>query len=82
MYPRRIGISLGYVGALHDGLGEFSLQIGQRIAAVAPAWRESYGISIDFHLREKFVGLFGADVGYLPINRWQPMPPNGNTAKG
>lgn len=77
---RRIGISLGNIGALHDGLGEFSSQLGQRLAAAAPRWREEDGISMDFHLREKFVGLFGADVGYLPVSRWhrlhhvQPVP--------
>lgn len=70
---RRIGISLGNIGALHDGLGEFSLQIGQRIAAVAPAWREQHGIQIDFHLREKLDGLFGREVGYLHVNRWQRL---------
>ncbi len=68
---RRIGISLGNIGALHDGLGEFSLQIGTRIAAQAPVWRAQYGISFDFHLRDKLTGLFGNDVGYLPVNRWQ-----------
>ena len=70
---RRIGISLGNIGALHDGLGEFSLQIGQRIAAVAPAWREHHGIQIDFHLRERLAGLFGPAVGYLHVNRWQRL---------
>lgn len=73
MNERRVGISLGNIGALHDGLGEFSLQIGQRIAAVAPAWREQHGIHIDFHLREKLDGLFGRDVGYLHVNRWQRL---------
>jgi glycosyltransferase involved in cell wall biosynthesis len=68
---RRILISLGNIGALHDGLGEFSLQVGQRVAAQAAAWRDAHGIGFDFHLREKFLGLFGAEVGYLPINRWQ-----------
>ncbi|MDP3226152.1 MAG: glycosyltransferase family 1 protein [Rubrivivax sp.] len=71
MKTRRIGISLGNIGALHDGLGEFALQIGQRVAALAPAWREVHGITIDFHLRDKLAGLFGSDVGYLSVNRWQ-----------
>jgi glycosyltransferase involved in cell wall biosynthesis len=70
---RRIGISLGNIGALHDGLGEFALQIGQRIAAVAPQWREQHGIHIDFHLRAKLDGLFGREVGYLHVNRWQRL---------
>ncbi len=73
MRASRIGISLGNIGALHDGLGEFALQIGQRIAAQAPAWRAQYGIAIDFHLRDKLRGLFGADVGYLPVTRWQRL---------
>ncbi len=71
MEARRIGISLGNIGALHDGLGEFALQIGTRIAAQAPAWRAQYGINFDFHLRDKLIGLFGTDVGYLPVSRWQ-----------
>ena len=71
METKRIGISLGNIGALHDGLGEFALQIGQRIAAQAPAWQAQHGIHFDFHLRVKLFGLFGTDVGYLPINRWQ-----------
>ncbi len=71
MNPRHIGISLGNIGALHDGLGEFSLQIGQRVAAVAPAWRQQHGVQFHFHLRDKLFGLFGSDVGYLPVTRWQ-----------
>lgn len=71
METRRIGISLGNIGALHDGLGEFALQIGQRVAARAPAWREQHGVAFDFHLRGKLIGLFGSDVGYLAVNRWQ-----------
>ncbi|MDP3083141.1 MAG: glycosyltransferase family 1 protein [Rubrivivax sp.] len=71
--PRRIGISLGNIGALHDGLGEFALQIGSRIAAQAPAWREQHGIGFDFHLRDKLSGLFGDTVGYLPVTRWQRL---------
>ena len=71
METRRIGISLGNIGALHDGLGEFSLQIGQRVAAQAVPWREQHGIQIDFHMRPKLFGLFGSDVGYLPVSRWQ-----------
>ena len=71
MKPRRIVISLGNIGALHDGLGEFALQIGQRMAAQAGALQAQHGIGIDFHLREKFFGLFGSDVGYRGISRWQ-----------
>ncbi len=70
---RRIGISLGNIGALHDGLGEFALQIGTRIAAQAASWRESDGIAFDFHCREELFGLFGDEVGYLPVTRWQRL---------
>ncbi len=73
METRRVGISLGNIGALHDGLGEFALQIGSRIAAQAPQWRQQYGIAIDFHLRDKLFGLFGPEVGYLGVNRWQRL---------
>ncbi len=70
---RRIGISLGNIGALHDGLGEFALQIGRRVAAAAPLWRERDGVAMDFHLRPQFTGLFGQDVGYLPVSRWHRL---------
>ena len=71
MEARHIGISLGNIGALHDGLGEFALQIGQRIAAQASLWRQRDGVTFDFHLRDKLKGLYGPDVGYLSVNRWQ-----------
>ncbi|MCY7315807.1 MAG: glycosyltransferase [Rubrivivax sp.] len=70
---KRMGISLGNLGNLHDGLGEFALQTGQAVAAVAAAWREQHGVVFDFHLRAQFDGLFGRDVGYLPIDRWQRL---------
>jgi glycosyltransferase involved in cell wall biosynthesis len=70
---RRIGISLGNIGALHDGLGEFALQIGQRVAAAAPLWRERDGVALAFHLRAKFSGLFGDQVQYLPVSRWHRL---------
>lgn len=73
MSERRVGISLGNIGALHDGLGEFALQLGSRIAAQAPAWRAEHGIAIDFHLRPHLFGLFGDAVGYLPVSRWQRL---------
>jgi glycosyltransferase involved in cell wall biosynthesis len=71
METRRIGISLGNIGALHDGLGEFALQIGQRLAAQAPAWREQHGIVFVFHRRDRLGDLFGTEVGYLGVTRWQ-----------
>lgn len=73
MQEGRIGISLGNIGALHDGLGEFALQIGRRIAARAPAWRERLGLAVDFHCRSSLGALFGNDVGYLDVSRWQRL---------
>ncbi len=68
---RHVGLSLGNIGAFHDGLGEFALQIGQRIARAAPAWRQQHGVSFSFHLRERLSGSFGHEVAYLPVTRWQ-----------
>jgi glycosyltransferase involved in cell wall biosynthesis len=69
----RIGISLGNIGNLHDGLGEFAVQTGHTVARVARQWRDELGVQFDLHLREQHVGLFGADVGYLTVNRWQRL---------
>jgi glycosyltransferase involved in cell wall biosynthesis len=69
---RHIGISLGNIGALHDGLGEFALQIGRRLAARAPAWR-AQGVALHFHLKPQLVGLYGDAVGYLPVSRWHRL---------
>ncbi|MCE2914881.1 MAG: glycosyltransferase family 4 protein [Rubrivivax sp.] len=70
---RRILVSLGNIGAFHDGLGEFALQIGQRIAAAAPGWRDRHGVAFDFHLRDKLFGVFGDAVGYRAVTRWQRL---------
>lgn len=74
--PRRLLVSLGSVGSLHDGFGEFSLQIGSRLAAHAPAWREHFGLALHFHLREHFVGLFGDQVQYHAVRRSQQWWPS------
>lgn len=71
MELRHIGISLGDMRGLNDGLGEFALQLGQRLAAQATRWREQHGLALHFHLRPQLVGLFGPEVGYLPVTRWQ-----------
>jgi glycosyltransferase involved in cell wall biosynthesis len=68
---RHIGISLGGMGTLHDGLGEFAVQMGSHIARHARAWREQHGITFSFHLRDHLAGSFGTDVAYLPVTRWQ-----------
>ena len=73
METRHIGISLGNIGALHDGLGEFALQIGQRLAAAAPHWLQQHGVQMHFHLRPHLLGLFGDQVGYLKVNKLQRL---------
>jgi len=69
--PLRIGISLGGMGSLYDGLGEFAYQVGTHIQDLAARWRAEHGITFTFHLREKLIGSFGSDVTYLPVTRWQ-----------
>lgn len=71
MDTRHVGISLGNIGALNDGLGEFAWQIGSRLAAVAPHWRQAYGVQMHVHLRPHLSGLYGPDVDYLGVNRLQ-----------
>lgn len=71
MKEGRVLISLGKVGAVHDGLGEYARQLGLRFAAAAPAWREQHGLQFHFHLKESLFGLFGSDVGYVAQSRWQ-----------
>lgn len=66
---RRIGISLGDTENLRDGLGEFSVQLGKRIAAKAPELREKYGIEIVFHVRRPLFGIFGDQFTYLRVSR-------------
>ena len=69
--PLHVGISLGGMGSLYDGLGEFATQIGQHVARHAVDWRQRLGIHFSFHCREKLFGSFGHDVDYLPVTRWQ-----------
>lgn len=65
-----IGISLGMLDSLSDGLGEFSTQICQRIAAVAPAWRDE-GVQFHLHMPRRWHGHFGNTVSYLETRRSQ-----------
>ena len=68
---RQVVVSLGNIGALHDGLGEFALQIGTRLAAQAPQWQAEHGLRFAFHMRPKLFGLYGSAVDYLAVSRWQ-----------
>ncbi len=71
--PQWIGVSLGDLPALEGGgLGEFCLQIGQRLArrlgtgapGTAGRWR------LAFHVKPALRGCFGDGVEYLPVSRW------------
>lgn len=70
MAVRRIGISLGLIDSLSDGLGEFSTQVCERIAVAAPAWREE-GIEFHLHMPARWHGRFGHNVHYLAAHKRQ-----------
>jgi len=72
MEERHLGISLGNIGALHDGLGEFSWQLGQRLAAWAPRWR-AQGLVLHVHCKASLGPLFGPGVRYIDVDRWQRL---------
>ena len=68
-----IGLGLGRIRHWHDGLGEFSRQLGLALAAQAPRLREERGWILHFHLPRRWHGLFGDEVGYLDTHtsqRW------------
>ena len=64
---RHIGLSFGKLMTFHDGLGEFSRQLGLGLAARAAELRERHGIVLHYHLREALHGHFGNEVQYLPL---------------
>ena len=68
---RHIGLSLGQLDSLSDGLGEFSTQICERIAAVAPQWQRELGLRFQLHMPARWHGRFGTDVDYLATHKSQ-----------
>jgi glycosyltransferase involved in cell wall biosynthesis len=70
---REVLVSLGRSAPGDGGVFEFSSQLAQRIVAAAPAWRATHGVGFTFHLRPELQGLFGADVGYLPLMPWHRL---------
>lgn len=75
---RHIGLGLGRIRHWHDGLGEFSRQLGHALAAEAPRLREQFGWQLHFHLPKAFHGEFGGEVGYLAAHttqRWLHVQP-------
>lgn len=69
--PLHIGLGLGRVRHWHDGLGEFSRQLGLALAAQAPQLREVLGWRLHFHLPARWHGMFGPEVGYLDTHTTQ-----------
>jgi glycosyltransferase involved in cell wall biosynthesis len=66
-----LGIGFGEVQHFHDGLGEFSRQFGLHLASRAPELADQLGVRVHYHLPERFHGMFGDQVSYLPVNRQQ-----------
>ena len=67
-----VGISTGPLRTIHDGLGEFGVQLGQRIAARAGELEAEHGIRLHFYMPEECHGIFGKGVRYLttrPLHR-------------
>lgn len=69
--PVHIGLSLGRIDHWHDGLGEFSRQLGLALAAQAPRLQAESGWKLHFHLPTRFHGVMGNDVGYLATHTSQ-----------
>jgi glycosyltransferase involved in cell wall biosynthesis len=70
---RHLGLGLGRIRHWHDGLGEFSRQLGTALAARAVELREAHGVQLHAHLPRAFHGVFGPEVGYLDTHtsqRW------------
>jgi glycosyltransferase involved in cell wall biosynthesis len=68
---QHIGLGLGRVRHWHDGLGEFSRQLGLALAAQAPRLADELGWRLHFHLPRQWHGLFGDAVGYLDTHTTQ-----------
>jgi glycosyltransferase involved in cell wall biosynthesis len=66
-----IGLGLGRIRHWHDGLGEFSRQLGVALAQRASELREQHGWRLHFHLPRAFHGVFGDEVGYLDTHTTQ-----------
>lgn len=66
-----ICLSIGKHPRLLDGLGEFSYQLGIRLARQADRLKEKYGINLHFHLNSKLFGVFGNQVHYHAYHEYQ-----------
>lgn len=64
-FIQHVGVSFGRIEHWHDGLGEFSQQLGHELSARAAELRDRHGITLHFHLPQRWHGRFGAEVAYL-----------------
>lgn len=71
MNERHVGVSFGRVEHWHDGLGEFSRQLGTELALRAQALRRDHGVVLHYHLPARWHGRFGSDVHYLRLHTLQ-----------
>jgi glycosyltransferase involved in cell wall biosynthesis len=71
MNDRHVGLSFGRVEHWHDGLGEFSRQLGLELAARADGMRREHGIHLHYHLPRSWHGQFGDAVHYLSTHTLQ-----------
>ena len=70
---RHVGLGLGRIEHWHDGLGEFSRQLGRALAERAAELRETQRVALHFHLPRRWFGEFGDAVGYLDTHTWQRL---------
>lgn len=68
---RHVGLGLGRLRHWHDGLGEFSRQLGLALAEQADRLRSEHRLALHFHLPREFHGVFGKEVGYLDTHTLQ-----------
>ena len=69
--PLHVGICFGAFRKVTDGLGEFALQLGGRLAARAPGLASEHGVQLHFQMPRDRHGMFGDDVHYLDFRPGQ-----------
>ncbi len=68
---KRLCVSFGKSTSLRDGIGEYSEQLGRRLASVATQLRDRHGVELMFHMHPSLHGRYGPEVGYLAADGWQ-----------
>jgi glycosyltransferase involved in cell wall biosynthesis len=73
--PRQVqvGVCFGSFRKVTDGLGEFALQLGRRLADRAPALASAHGIRLHFQMPADRHGMFGGEVRYLDLRPAQRL---------